>query len=1338
MINNCSNGNNKGNSYKENNNNEENIDKKYEKSKKIWNEIQNSNILEYDQLFDINEKNNKSYIIQNSFFLINRVWFKKFKKFCESKKPFQQFVFPGTIDNGKIIIQDNSALKLSSYTRIFFNNNYIFDEYCIFIEKKIWNKIRDIYGGGPEYEITHMKDKNTNLIKEGVHINLIFIPNKINNVNDIKKNHFYFNLNRSIKDLREYIKKLINSKKEKFSLKKNNYHLEENKDYRLWLYSSFYDPNKDNNNKEPIENYLCEGICSYKNLDNSNANANKNKNVNNNNHMMIDWHKISIGNHSLKINLISYFDNNIIKDVFPNEYSNNFDWKEFLKFRYKDDYCLPMFTIIIEQAPFRFIDDGLEYKIDKCSKCKYTEIVYIACECKKLMFCSNKCKSDFKGNHLSKCKIALINEFRTKNKQFSEKKNSIKYSLKGLTNLGNTCYMNSALQCMRSIKELTDYFLNYFDESQLNLNNIIGTGGFLTLAYVNYLYNMNDNENDKDCFTPNNFKTTIGLIDDRYSDYNQQDTHEFMTFLIDSLHEDLNKVINKPIIKRKDSEYNNYISNEKSDDKQSIIEWNNFLKRNQSIMVDLFYGQYKSTILCPHCEHKSINFSIYLNLQLPIPKYKENYIIKFGFSEEGPNNFPPVKLSIILNNQNNKTSEVKKIIGNIFEISPNEIEIIKYRGKEIIKVFEDEEEIIESTNFFNAVKINSRTKKGNSLYDSNIIDYSNLKEKIENKKDELIHYFENVTNLNNDSNNDLELNITIDINDNISSNENNFEKFIIKHYYLSEEINSNDLINKDYIIYLETNKSYYDIYYKIFDIYFEIIIEHYLQLSNNKKQENYNDEEHKKKMFEMFFKDFTDKENKFSNDVFEKYKDLPFILKLGDFHNKNNIFIPPLKNYIFKDFQSNINNNDNKKEENNYDNNNLIEVDIEEKTKEVNIQEDELNFSGICNNGGNDDQMSNNDFKLVGNNNTLYLKNKEGQIMQVNENQNQIIFEEKEKEVSIQIPVHESNQEKNTEEINDKIKSIIIIWNVKFIKKKEINNGEYYLTKNLSSETINLYSFFQKIFDDHFQNILIEECFKEFCKEETFDKDNLWKCSKCHENIEAKNKIEIYQTPKILIIQLKRFKNNQKIESFIDFPIKDLDISKFITSPTGTENVHSKKYNLFAVVNHYGRLEYGHYDAFCLNYDDNCWYNFNDSIVKKINKEDEINKIVTKDAYVLFYRQQNIDTIDWDKIYKKNFVDLNDHNMKTFDEDFLYQKIINHTKNSKDFIGINWDNIFTQSTNATVSTLKQNDKEDDNDNEELYSSDDLSLNSFIYNPFGKKKYLNIKRHRLDKKKQKIS
>ena len=1192
----------------------------------------------------------------------------------------------------------------------------------------------EICGGGPEYEIIPYQNKYTNLIIEGGHINLLFIPSKINNINDIKRNHFYFNLHRKINDLREYINKLINSKKEKFSIKKNSYQLEENKDYRLWLYSTFYDPNKnkENNRNETIEYYLYKLFCEHKNEINIFNNEKNKKEI-------IDWQKFQIDRYEFKINLLSFFDNNQIKDVFPNSYTKFFTWKAYDKVKYKDDYNLPEFTIITEQAPFKLITPEFQYSIGKCSRCNYSEIVYCACQCKKLFFCSNNCQDNYKGNHQSECKISLINYFKKQNKQFSEKKNLIKYSLKGLTNLGNTCYMNSALQCMRSIKELTSYFLNYFDESQLNVNNIIGTGGFLTLAYINLLYNMNDMEDGEDDFIPNKFKTTIGLIDDRFSDNNQQDTHEFMTFLIDSLHEDLNKVINKPKIKRKDSEYNNYDSNKISDDKNSLIEWNNFLKLNQSIMVDLFYGQYKTTILCPHCEHKSINFSIYLNLQLPIPKYKENYIVKFNFQEERPTHIPPVKFSIIINKQNNKISNVKEIIGNILGVSPYEIEIVQYKGKEMCKVFEDKDEIDEKT-CLTAIKIISRKMKENSLYDSNIYDYSNLKQKIENKKNEIIQIFKNNIDINDKNNNDLD--ITIDINDNNNlSNDNNFDKYIIRHYYLSEQIISNELIYKDCLIYLENNKSYYDIYYKIFDIYYEIIIEQYLH-SNKINLGNYNDEEHRKKMFEKFFKDFADKENQFSNDVFEKYTSLPFILKLGDLYNNNSSFIPPLKNHIFKDLL-----NDNKmknqnviKKEDKNDNfnyiNNINEICLNEKYKEDHIQEEDhiqkdLTISGINNNGLiNDDQLSNNDLNIPGNNgiNREYDPTQ----CQLNFNNQNILEDTKEKEISIQITGDHDNENKenNIKEINNKIKNILIIWNTKFLHKKEINN-EYYLIETISSENIDLRSFFQKIFEEHFQNIYIEECFEEFCKEETFDKDNLWKCSKCQENIEAKNKIEIYQTPKILIIQLKRFKNNQKIESFIDFPIKDLDVSKFITSSTTIENIPSKKYDLFAVVNHYGRLEYGHYDAFCLNYDDNCWYNFNDRIVKKINKEDEINKIVTKEAYVLFYRQQNIDSIDWDKIYKKNFVDINEYNMKSFDEDFKYKKVINNIKKRKDFYEFIWDKPLTQSTSITENTLQQIEIKEFNE-EETNSLDDLSLNSFVYNPFGKN-YLRLKRHRQENK-----
>ena len=125
--------------------------------------------------------------------------------------------------------------------------------------------------------------------------------------------------------------------------------------------------------------------------------------------------------------------------------------------------------------------------------------------------------------------------------------------------------------------------------------------------------------------------------------------------------------------------------------------------------------------------------------------------------------------------------------------------------------------------------------------------------------------------------------------------------------------------------------------------------------------------------------------------------------------------------------------------------------------------------------------------------------------------------------------------------------------------------------------------------------------------------------------------MEIYSSPKILIVHLKRFKTEKnmkiKISHKVNFPINNLDLSSFVINQnTPMELVKEIKkgknskvlYNLYAVIYHHGRnLSCGHYTACCKNFDNGKWYKYDDKLVME---EHEMN-ICNNDAYVLFYKR---------------------------------------------------------------------------------------------------------------------
>jgi hypothetical protein len=161
------------------------------------------------------------------------------------------------------------------------------------------------------------------------------------------------------------------------------------------------------------------------------------------------------------------------------------------------------------------------------------------------------------------------------------------------------------------------------------------------------------------------------------------------------------------------------------------------------------------------------------------------------------------------------------------------------------------------------------------------------------------------------------------------------------------------------------------------------------------------------------------------------------------------------------------------------------------------------------------------------------------------------------------------------------------------------------------------------------KEISIYDCLEAFRTEEKLEKENSWFCSTCKKHQEAYKRLEIFRVPNILIIQLKRFKikstniyngimHNKKNDSFVLFPVNNLDLRQYVVE----EN--SKKdciYDLCAISQHFGTLSSGHYTAYIKNLGE--WYNFDDERVTKLDSNN-LEKVVTKAAYILIYRKKSL------------------------------------------------------------------------------------------------------------------
>ena len=109
-------------------------------------------------------------------------------------------------------------------------------------------------------------------------------------------------------------------------------------------------------------------------------------------------------------------------------------------------------------------------KIGQCQNCYHTKPLLVACKCKEIFYCCERCRKNDERYHLDKCNAVDVNEDLTK---YKETKLS-NMGLTGLQNLGNTCFMNSGIQCLSNTWPLTRYFLEDKYINDVNKTNKLG------------------------------------------------------------------------------------------------------------------------------------------------------------------------------------------------------------------------------------------------------------------------------------------------------------------------------------------------------------------------------------------------------------------------------------------------------------------------------------------------------------------------------------------------------------------------------------------------------------------------------------------------------------------------------------------------------------------------------------------------------------------------------------------------------------------------------------------------------------------------------------------------
>ncbi|XP_071314853.1 ubiquitin carboxyl-terminal hydrolase 11 isoform X2 [Trachinotus anak] len=728
----------------------------------------------------------------------------------------------------------------------------------------------------------------------------------------------------------------------------------------------------------------------------------------------------------------------------------------------------------------------------------------------------------------------------------------------GLTNLGNTCFMNSALQCLSNTPPLTEYFLQSSYLEELNFTNPLGMKGEIAEAYADVIKQMWSGRHYS--VVPRVFKTKVGHFASQFLGYQQHDSQELLSFLLDGLHEDLNRVKNKEYIELRDADG-------RPDQEVAEEAWRNHRRRNDSVIVDTFHGLFKSTLVCPECHKVSVTFDPFCYLSVPLPVSKERVMEVFFVSLDPY--AKPVQHRVVVPKAG-KVSDLCSALSEMTSVPPSQMVVADVFNHRFYKIYSADEAlscILDRDDIF--------------VYELSVLE--------EQQEEQVL----------------LALYLR--------------ERSHYRDYGSGSSSYGTSLFGHPLLLNVPRSSCSQEALYTLF---LQRLARYVRPPDPSEELEEEEEDDDEEELYKTQTNGISDDEQPDTAEKAQPSQTEPSCSNASaNSQSDDAATAEPLPELNHKqpsldhgDTETN-NGSQNQTEP-------LCGVDATATNSTTNVSPcGDSSRTADADTSSEPPAEQTPEPSETTEEEKEEDKQEEACSPSPPANEQpakrRACCKRRKSLFTIQAVNSNGTTERGMGEGGSAVSFssqpyVAIDWDPEMKKRFYNENEAEKYVKHASMEV-----------PQQQTTVQLQECIELFTTVETLEEENPWYCPVCKKHQLATKKLDLWSLPEVLIIHLKRFSytkfTREKLDSIVDFPLRDLDFSGCLLRKSLSSGEPPSRYDLIAVSNHYGGLRDGHYTSYAKNKDNGQWYYFDDSKVTYARED----QIVTNAAYVLFYHRQD-------------------------------------------------------------------------------------------------------------------